>query len=169
PFAIVSPGGLSSERWPAERFARLAAVLAAGDGPAILVEGSADETPILREIEADITAATAAAGGVGRSPILICQDPLDVFAALLARARLLVTNDSAPLHFAAALGVPVLYLAQREKLAHSHPRSPGCWALYDDLENDLGRISVEQVLGAVRDMVRRGVVPNDGSPIGLAD
>ena len=64
----------------------------------------------------------------------------------------MVTNDSAPLHFAAALGAPALYFSQREKLAHSHPRSPRCWALYDDLENDLERISVEQALGAIREM-----------------
>ena len=77
---------------------------------------------------------------------------------MLARARLLISNDSAPVHFAAALGVPTLYFAQREKLVHSHPGSANGWALYDDLENDLTHITSDQALGAVREMIRRGVV-----------
>jgi ADP-heptose:LPS heptosyltransferase len=119
-------------------------------GLAVLVEGSAMEAPLLREIESSAL-------------VLVRQDPLDLLPALLARARLAVTNDSAPLHYAAALGVPALYFAQREKLTHSHPSSPSCWALYDDGENDVGRISVGQALGALREMARRGVVDLAGA------
>jgi hypothetical protein len=56
--------------------------------------------------------------------------------------------------------VPALYFAQREKLVHSHPRFE-CWALYDGQENDLESITTEQALGAVREMVRQGVVHAD--------
>ncbi|HEX4964116.1 MAG TPA: glycosyltransferase family 9 protein [Thermoanaerobaculia bacterium] len=156
PFAVLSPGGLSSARWPAASFARLALGLVRELGLAVLVEGSAGEAPLLREV----AAATAAESG----SVLVRQDPLDVFAALLARARLAVCNDSAPLHFAAALGVSALYFAQREKLTHSHPVSPSCWALYDGVENDLRHISVEQAMGAVREMARRGVIAAGGGP-----
>jgi ADP-heptose:LPS heptosyltransferase len=145
PFAVLTPGGLSSARWPPASFARLAAALAGEMGLAVLAEGSAGEAPLLREIGAS-------------APVLVRQDPLDLLPALLARARLTVTNDSAPLHYAAALGVPALYFAQHEKLTHSHPSSPSCWALYDDVENDVTRISAGQALGAVREMVRCGVV-----------
>jgi ADP-heptose:LPS heptosyltransferase len=151
PFAVLAPGGFSSTRWPAARFAALAAGVAgvAGEmGLAVLLEGSAEEAPLLRE-----TAALA-----DHPSVLACPDPLALFPAVLARARLLIGNDSAPLHFAAALGVPALYFAQREKLVHSHPGSTDCWALYDDLENDPTNITTEQALGAVREMVRRGVV-----------
>jgi ADP-heptose:LPS heptosyltransferase len=147
PFAVLAPGGLSSQRWPAASFARLALSLAAELGLAVLVEGSAEEAPLLRELEV--------AMAPGHPLIHICQDPLDVLAALLARARLVVTNDSAPLHFAAALGVPALYFAQREKLVHSRPQSPACWPLSDEVENDLRRISVDHALGAVQEMIRR--------------
>ncbi len=150
PFAVLAPGGLSSARWPAASFARLAVALARELGLAVLVEGSAGEAALLREVEAAI-------GKESRS-VFVRQDPLDVFAALVARARLVVTNDSAPLHFADSLGAPALYFAQREKLVHSHPRSPKCRALYDNLENDLSRISVEQAMGAIREMTRRGVI-----------
>jgi ADP-heptose:LPS heptosyltransferase len=147
PFAVLTPGGFSSRRWPAASFARLAVALSTELGLAVLVEGSPEEAPLLCEVEA----AVAGEGG----QIYVRQDPLDVFAALVARARLAVTNDSAPLHFAAALGVPALYFAQREKLVHSRPASPACRALYDDVENDLGRISVEQALGAIREILTR--------------
>jgi ADP-heptose:LPS heptosyltransferase len=150
PFAVLTPGGLSSTRWPAASFARLAEALAGEMGLAVLVEGSAGEAPLLREIGSS-------------APVLVRQDPLDLLPALLARARLVVTNDSAPLHYAAALGVPGLYFAQREKLTHSHPSSPSCWALYDDQENDVARISVGQALGALRAMARRGVVELAGA------
>lgn len=146
-FAVLSPGGLSSRRWPAASFARLAVALAEELDLGVLIEGSPQEAPLLREIEAAL--------GAGHRSIHVRQDPLDVFAALLARARLAVSNDSAPLHYAAALGLPALYFAQREKLVHSRPASPSCIALYDALENDLTRISVEQALGAVREILTR--------------
>jgi ADP-heptose:LPS heptosyltransferase len=144
-FAVLSPGGLSSQRWPAASFARLAIALAEELDLGVLIEGSLEETPLLGEVEAAL--------GARHRSVHIRQDPLDVFAALLARARLAVSNDSAPLHFAAALGVPALYFAQREKLVHSRPAGTGCVALYDARENDLARISVEQALAAVREIL----------------
>jgi ADP-heptose:LPS heptosyltransferase len=150
PFAVLSPGGLSSRRWPAVSFARLAAGLAKEIGLGVLIEGSPEEASLLREIESAL--------GAGHPSIHVRQDPLDVFSALMARARLAVSNDSAPLHFAAALGVSALYFAQREKLVHSRPASEGCVALYDTVENDLSRISVAQALEAVREMGRRGAI-----------
>jgi ADP-heptose:LPS heptosyltransferase len=152
PFAVLAPGGFSSQRWPAASFARLAIALAAELDLAVLIEGSVEEAPLLREVEAALTP--------GHPSILVRQDPLDVFAALLARARLAVTNDSAPLHFAAALGVPVVYFAQREKLLHSRPASTNCRGLYDGLKNDLDNISVEQALGAVREALLAKEIQN---------
>ncbi len=143
PFAVLAPGGFSSQRWPAASFAALAVALARL-GLGVLVEGSPDEALLLREVEAALPA--------GQRAIHVCQDPLDVFAALVARARLVVSNDSASLHCAAALGVPALYFAQREKLVHSRPASPACRALWDAAENDLRRIPVERALGAIREM-----------------
>jgi ADP-heptose:LPS heptosyltransferase len=177
PFAVLAPGGHSSPHWPPSSFARLAVALADEMQLAILIEGSPGEAPLLREIAAEIamatarrdaaeTAAAAAAAKVAfkerrlkeRRRILVCQDPLDVFAALLERARVLIGNDSGPLHLAAALGVPSLYFAPREKLAHSHPQGAPSWALYDEQANDPRRISVEQALGALREMQRQGVI-----------
>jgi ADP-heptose:LPS heptosyltransferase len=166
PFAVLAPGGHSSPRWPAASFARLAAALAGEMRLAVLIEGSPGEAPLLREVAAalaELTAQAEVAGAAGsrggeRPPIVVCQDPLDVFAALLERARVLIGNDSGPLHLAAALGVPSLYFAAREKLAHSHPEGTASWALFDELANDPRRISVAQALGALREMRRQGIL-----------
>jgi ADP-heptose:LPS heptosyltransferase len=161
PFAVLAPGGWSAPRWPAASFARLAVALADELGLAVIVEGSSGEAPLLREVAAAVAAAgSAAPRAAARRPIVVCQDPLEVFAAVLARARLLVGNDSGPLHLAAALGVPCMYFTPHQNLAHSHP-PPGaaaCWALFDGQANDLRRISVEQALGALREMRRQGVI-----------
>jgi ADP-heptose:LPS heptosyltransferase len=147
PYAVLAPGGYSSRRWPAVRFARLARRLAAEMELHVLVEGSPAEERLL-------AAVAAQAGGAGERRIVAAADPLPVFAALLERARLLVANDSAPIHLAEATETPCLYFAQREKLVHSHPAGERCWALYDEVENDLRRITVGQASAAVRALVK---------------
>ena len=138
PFAILAPGGHSSLRWPARRFARLASRLVA-EGVPVLIEGSPGERKLLE--------AVASQAGPGA---IAAADPLDVFAALLERARLLVANDSAPIHLAEAAGTPTVYFAQREKLIHSHPAGDRCRALWGDRPS---RITVRQALAAIRDAI----------------
>lgn len=141
--AVLSPGGKSSVRWPAERFAELAGRLGRELGWGIVLSGSPAERGLLEGIARRVTAPLPA------GPPLVFTEPLEDLAALLALTRLLVGNDSAPIHLAEALGTPTLYFAQREKLAHSHPRHPACRALYDDTANDLRRITTAQAMGAV--------------------
>jgi len=153
PFAVLAPAGHSSDRWPAERFGELAARLAAELGVSVLVEGAPTDEPLLRAV------VERSGDFPGASRVRIATDPLGVLAALLERARLLVGNDSAPIHVAEAAGTPTLYFAHREKLLHSHPAGEACWALYDEERNRLADISVEQALEAVREMSRRGIAP----------
>ncbi|HEV2853870.1 MAG TPA: glycosyltransferase family 9 protein [Thermoanaerobaculia bacterium] len=151
-YAVLAPGGSSSRRWPAEKFARLAVLLTRHFGFHVLLEGAPEEADFLARI------AAAAAPGEARRRIVPATDPLGVLAALLEGARLLVANDSAAIHVAEAVAAPTLYFAEREKLAHSHPRTRACWALWDDVGGDPAAITVEQALGAVREMSRRGLV-----------
>lgn len=146
PFAVFCPGGHSSPRWPVEKFGQLAARLVQ-IGLHILIEGSSDERELLSEVQRH------AGQGSPRARVLVRTDPLGVFAALLSRARLLVGNDSAPIHYAEALGTPTVYCAQREKLIHSRPWGEACVAIYDEAANDVAAITVERVLRAVERIV----------------
>lgn len=150
PFSVLAPAGHSSERWPAERFAALAAWLAGEMGHSVLVEGAPADAELLAEVERR----------AGHPRVRAATDPLGVLAALLARASLLVSNDSAPIHLAEAAGTPTLYFAHREKLGHSHPAGEVCWALVADAVNAGGpaEISVEEAREAVREMSRRGLL-----------
>ncbi len=148
PFAILAPGGRSSLRWPAQSFARLAARLVAEEGLHVLVEGSPGERELLEAV-----------AGQAQPRVVAAADPLDVFAALLERARLLVANDSAPIHLAEAAGTPTVYFAQREKLIHSHPAGDRCRALWDERDNRPSRITLGQALAAVREIT---AIPSAG-------
>lgn len=144
PFAVVAPGGRSSQRWPAARFAALARRLADEHGLAVLVTGAPEEAPLLAEVAGPAGAAST--------------DPLLDLAALLRRARLLVANDSAPIHLAEAMATPTLYFAEVAKLVHSHPAGDDrCWALFTDGAGGVGAITVEQALGAIGEMARGGL------------
>jgi ADP-heptose:LPS heptosyltransferase len=141
PFAIIAPGGRSSRRWPARKFARLARDL----GLPVLVEGSPEEWEILEKV----------AKQAGEARVVPAADPIPLFFALLERASLLVANDSGSIHLAEAARTPTLYFAHREKLIHSHPAGERCRALWDEVENRLSRITVRQALEAVAELTGR--------------
>jgi ADP-heptose:LPS heptosyltransferase len=97
PYACVHPGASRPQRrWPAERFARVADRLA-GEGFAPVLTGTAGE----RDVAAAVRAAmrTEPRSAVGRTS-------LGGLAALLAGARVVVTNDTGTSHLAAAVGAP---------------------------------------------------------------
>ncbi len=114
PYALLIPGAAPhrpAKRWPAERFAELAAMLRArGITPVVL--GSAHESPLAAAIPAaiDLTGRTTLA---------------DI--ATLARwAAFAVGNDTGPMHLIAAVGCPavVLFSAASDP-ALTAPRGPG--------------------------------------------
>ena len=155
PLAILAPGGKSSQRWPARHFAELAAWLVRDAGFTVGLEGAPDEKALLEEIAVD---ARRRVGPAGEYRLWAATDPLGKFFGILARARLLVANDSAPIHFAEATGTPTLYFAERQKLVHSHPARSSAWALFDPSANEVARISPEQAAAALSEMIRTGVV-----------
>ncbi len=94
-FAVVSPSaGKEANRWPAEKFGRLCAALPI---PCVVVAG-ASEAPIADEVVAHSNGnACSIAGKTG----------LKELTAVIAKARLMVCNDTGPQHIAAALNIPV--------------------------------------------------------------
>jgi heptosyltransferase-2 len=97
----VNPGASygSAKRWFPERFAVVADELAAEYGVKVVLTGGPGE----REIGADIERS------MRRPPLnLIGRTSVRELMAVLARCRLMVTNDSGPMHIAAAFGVPTV-------------------------------------------------------------
>jgi heptosyltransferase-2 len=99
PVVAIAPGSIwGTKRWPgyaalAERLAGRAAVVAVGGAEDAALGGA-------------IVAAVRAAGGVA---VDACgRLGVREAAALIGRAAVLITNDSAPLHFAVAMGTPVV-------------------------------------------------------------
>lgn len=96
PFAVLNPGArLADRRWPPEPYAEVARGLAAR-GLAVLVVWGPGEEPIAREI--------AARSGTTLAP----PTDLALLAGLMRLARLVVTNNSGPMHLAAAVGAPTV-------------------------------------------------------------
>ena len=99
PVAIAPGARHETKRWPAGHFSALAAMLAARGETVVLVGGPDDQT-VCREVAAKSGGAIDLSGRLD----------LPGTAALLARCPLLVSNDSAPLHIAEAVGTPVVAL-----------------------------------------------------------
>lgn len=110
PVIAVHAGGSSPvKRWAPERFAAVAAELAARRGARVVwLENPGD----------------GVRGPAPRPSDVVLHAPLGELPALLARAELLLCNDSGPMHVAAAVGTPVLALfgpARREWFAPQGP------------------------------------------------
>ncbi|MGI8477467.1 MAG: glycosyltransferase family 9 protein [Thermomicrobiales bacterium] len=99
PFALLHPGAsASARRYPADRFARVAALLTA-QGLPVLATGSAREA-------ADL----ATVSGGGSVPALAGETTLPELAALVEMAAVVVCGNTLPLHLADAAGTPVACL-----------------------------------------------------------
>jgi ADP-heptose:LPS heptosyltransferase len=138
-FALLIPGASPSrplKRWPAERFA----TLAAGAGmPAVVVGGPAE-----REIAARIL------DGAPGTLDLTGQTSFAEVAALARRAVWAVGNDTGPTHLAAAAGCPTLALfGEDSDPALCAPRGPAAVVLRHQPLAGLGVAAVAEALAAL--------------------
>ncbi|MBI3323701.1 MAG: lipopolysaccharide heptosyltransferase II [Candidatus Omnitrophica bacterium] len=101
-FIVLHPGAnWPHKRWPAARFGELAGSLQAATGLAVVLTGTAVDEPLLRAI----------AGAMRRMPVMLAgRTTLRQAAAVLERARLVVSNDTGMLHLACAMDRPVVAL-----------------------------------------------------------
>ncbi|WP_462187626.1 MULTISPECIES: glycosyltransferase family 9 protein [unclassified Frankia] len=101
PYAVLLPGAsCSARRYDADRFARVAGLLA-GAGLRVLVAGTGAETALVDRV-------VAAAGPAGRGLAGVLDVP--ALAALLRGAAVVVTNNSGGAHLADAVRTPVVTL-----------------------------------------------------------
>jgi heptosyltransferase II len=114
----INPGAAygPAKQWPAERFAETAVALAGRPGARLLLFGAGVETPIAESIAR--AAGSAAVCVAGRTTLAL-------LAALVARCRVFVTNDTGPMHVAAALGVPVVAVFGSTDPDATGPYGPG--------------------------------------------
>jgi heptosyltransferase-2 len=117
PVVALCPGSTNSraKRWPAERFAALADLLAERAGAQVVLVGAREELEVSR----------AVSSLTRRPPVLLTgQTDLAQTAALLSVADLLVTNDTGPAHLAAAVSRPVVVIFGPTDPATTRPFSP---------------------------------------------
>jgi ADP-heptose:LPS heptosyltransferase len=125
PLVVLHPGSgdnFHGRRWPTRRFGLVARRLCDEAGAVVAVTGSRGEAGLAREV------AEAAAREVFE---LAGRLDLRELVALLARADLLVSNDSGPVHLASALGVPVVGLYGPNTPVLYGPLSAGSVAFHD--------------------------------------
>jgi lipopolysaccharide heptosyltransferase I len=88
-----------TKRWPTEHFAVLARRSQSVFGGSVVLVGAADEADLSRAVRRQLT---------GPSLDLTGKTSLPQLAAVLARADVMLANDTGPLHLAVALGRPVV-------------------------------------------------------------
>lgn len=97
PFALLIPGSVwPTKRWPAQRFADLALQLRAMHGLKIVTAGSENERELAEQINPDLN--------------LAGQTNLRQLIALINAAKIVIANDSGPMHIAVALQRPLVTL-----------------------------------------------------------
>jgi heptosyltransferase-2 len=102
-WAAVNPGAAygSAKRWYPERFAAVADALASGYGFRTLLIGGPGEVPIGMEIESAMSS---------RPVNLIGKTSVREMMAYLSLMDMVITNDSGPMHVAAAFDRPIVAL-----------------------------------------------------------
>lgn len=97
-YAVIVPGARWDNKiWPAENFGTLASLLPM---QSIIVGSSADSKRAL----------TVEKHSMGKATNLVGRTSLKELAGIIRKARMMITNDSGPMHIAAAFGVPVYAL-----------------------------------------------------------
>ncbi len=114
PVVALFPGANGeSRRWPTSRFAELAARLAARDREVLVLGGPGEEV---------LTGEVAGSGAVkGSCTDLGGRTDLRQLAAVLSKCDVLVTNDTGPMHLAAALGRPLVALEGPADVSQTRP------------------------------------------------
>lgn len=163
---IIQPGATDPRRrWPAARFAAVADALVE-EGAIAVINGSINESGLARAVAQSMR---------HRSVNLAGKADLSALCGLLARAELVVSNDTGPLHLALALGRPCIGIYWLTNLIESAPlryerhRSPmarrtdcpvcGQENVDQRCTHDVSfvdDVQLEEVLAHAIDMFRRG-------------
>jgi ADP-heptose:LPS heptosyltransferase len=159
PFVAICPGGKQvGHRWPVERFIAVARYLKHERGLNLVAVGSKGERELCEEV------LKAIGGGVNLAGELSLRGTTEA----LSRALFLLTNDTGPMHLAAARGVPVVAIYGTKDLAGRwYPHGEGhelfraqtacrqCLFAEQEYDHCVSRISVEETLEGCRRLLAR--------------
>jgi heptosyltransferase-2 len=100
-FLVLNPGAAygSATRWGEDRFAEAGDALASELGMDVAIVGSEVERSIAERIQGLMRSRVAVLNG---------RTSLETLIGIIAESSLVLTNDSGPMHIAAALGVPTV-------------------------------------------------------------
>ncbi len=122
---LIHPGASApSRRYPVELFAQAASDLMEKHRLRVVFTGDASEVELVAEIRRRISGPSISTAGALRLP---------EFAAVVAQAPLLLTNNSGPVHIAAAVGTPVVDLYALTNPQHT-PWNVAHRTLYHDVD-----------------------------------
>ncbi|HEX6998745.1 MAG TPA: glycosyltransferase family 9 protein [Gammaproteobacteria bacterium] len=167
PWAVVHPGASApSRRYPEERFAAAVRALAKLHGWRIVLTGTRSEEPLLRRVRMRAGVPAISLGG---------SLSLAELAALIRRAPLLISNNTGPVHVAAAVGTPVVDLYALTNPQHTPWQVPSrvlfqdvpCRCCYRSVcpeghHRCLEGVPPERVVSAALELVREPRVEGDG-------
>jgi len=138
---VIHPGSSNpSKRWPVDRFHALIRYLMDEAGVPVALIGGSEERESMRG---------AAPVGPGVAD-LVGRLNLVQLAALLEHARVLISNDSGPVHLAAAVGTPAIALFGSAE-AGTCPRRWGPWGQQHTViwKPSMDAIAVDDVVSAL--------------------
>jgi lipopolysaccharide heptosyltransferase II len=119
--AVLCPGGnWDPKRWPKERFAHLADMLVEECGVKIVITGSDKDAALAEGIRK-----------LMEEPCVVVAGKTDLkqLGALLARASLVVANDTGSMHIAVAVGAPTVALFGPTSPALTGPYGKGRYSV----------------------------------------
>jgi len=152
PYVIFHPGSARAEKfWEPRRWADVIEHARSGSQMSVVLTGGASkvERKHLREINDRL-----------RKPIVDLSGKTDLLtlAALIERARLLVTVDSAPMHFAAATQTPQVILFGPTNPFHWRPLESPALILQGESATPLSEFSPEQPALPMRQISTAAVI-----------
>jgi ADP-heptose:LPS heptosyltransferase len=146
PLVGLFPGaGHEERRWPLDRFAQLAEILIHGDRVRPVIFVGPEERHLISEIKAKFPS----------EAVVLDRLTIPQLAAALARLAVFVSNDTGPMHIAAAVGTPVVILLDRRAPDTYIPLNESKRVIYSAT---IPEMSVEDVYAATRELLAAGRV-----------
>jgi ADP-heptose:LPS heptosyltransferase len=141
PLVGLFPGaGHPSRCWPLERFSELADFVVRNDEARVLVFAGPEERALLPKIRTLFP----------KSAVILDRLTIPQLAAAQARLAVFVSNDTGPMHIAAAVGSPLVLLLDKRAPESYLPRATRQRVIYS---STIPEIRVEEVYEATRELL----------------